>query len=463
MSKILGIRRENKNKWERRVAITPWDVSDLINQGFKVIFQPCNLRCYTNKQYIDAGAEMKEDISEADVILGVKEIPLDLFIKDKTFLFFSHTFKGQEPNMPALDKMLDLNVRLIDYELIKEDPSKVVTPNRLVAFGRFAGNVGAIDFLQGIGKFLMYKNVYSPFLHTGYSYMYSSLADAKEAISKVGSLIVKKKLNQKLLPLVFGVTGNGRVSGGAIEILELLPHEWVDPDDLYKLFEDDKFKSNDKIYLTQFESKHMYVENDKEEHCANKFNKEHFYLNKKNYKSIFAKKYLQYISVLFHCMYWDRDSPVIISNEEATDLCKKGSLRLIGITDITCDYPISSIELLRKLTHIENPFYAIDPKTGAIDEDFTKISKDSILYHAVDHLPSELPFDSSKHFSEKLKPFMKDILLNSYPSDYNTSLPAEILNAVETWNGKLTPKYDYLYKNLSLQFAEKYKDKINKN
>lgn len=457
--KTLGIRRENKNKWERRVAITPSDVEKLIKEGIRVIFQPCNLRCYTNKQYLDVGAEMNEDLSEADVILGVKEVPLDLMIKDKTFLFFSHTFKGQSHNMTALDKLLEQNIRLIDYELIKENPKLTNTPNRLVAFGRYAGIVGAIDFIQGIGLFLMYKNIYTPLLHTGFSYMYSSLSDAKEAIIKVGELIKRKKINTKILPLIFGVTGNGRVANGCVEILELLPHKWIDPDDLWRLFEEttDLKEHKENIYLTRFESKHMYRLKNHEDEPTEKFDKNHFYQNKSEYLSIFSKKYLSYISVLFHCMYWDSESPIIISDAEASELISKGKLRLLGITDITCDYPISSIELLKKLTKIENPFYSIDPKTGHITEDFNNISNDSILYHSVDHLPSELPFDSSNHFSEKLNPFMKSILLSEYPSEYNEeSLPVEILNAVETWNGKLCPKYSYLYKDLEKQLMKKY-------
>lgn len=458
--KILGIRRENKNKWERRVAIAPWDVKKLVDAGVKVIFQSCNLRCYTNKQYLDAGAIQEEDITKADVVLGVKEVPLDLFIKDKTFLFFSHTFKGQATNMSALDTMLDKNVRLIDYELIKENIKDHPNPPRLVAFGRYAGIVGAIDFLQGLGQFLVYKKLYSPLLHVGFSYMYPSLDHAKEAISMVGKMITNKKLNIKLVPLIFAVTGNGRVTGGSVEILELLPHVWIEPDDLGKLFDGSMKPRKDIIYLTKIEHKHMYCKKTETNPSYKNFDKEHFYKNKSEYKSVFAEKYLPYISALFHCMYWDPESPVIISDEEAQNLCKLGKLRLFGVTDITCDYPVSSVQLLKKLTKIEKPFYSIDPLTGTLEEDFVKMSVNAILYHAVDHLPSELPFDSSNHFSEKLSPFMLDILSSDYPCDYKEGdLPPEIHNAIETWNGKLTPKFDYLYKELQKHYPSKYNEK----
>lgn len=454
-SKVLGIRRENKNKWERRVALTPEGVKKLVKNGIKVIFQPCNLRCYTNKQYEDAGAEICEDISKADVILGVKEIPLDLFIDNKTFLFFSHTFKGQSNNMPALDKMLDQKVRLIDYELIKDQDKGA----RLVAFGKYAGLVGAIDFLQGLGQFLVHKKLYTPFLHVGFSYMYPSLEHAKKAVVKVGQMFKTKKLNQNLLPLIFAVTGNGRVTGGSVEILELLPHKWIEPDDLHKLFDGEDKSKNDIVYLTKLEHKHMYVRKDKnkEDQNCNNFDKQHFYKNKKMYNSIFAEKYLQYISAIFHCMYWDTDSPVLITDNDASDLSSKNNLRLLGITDITCDWPEASIKLLKKLTKIEKPFYSIDPITGIIEENFNKISNNAILYHSVDHLPSELPFDSSNHFSDKLTPFIPDLLKSNYPCEYKEDdLPPELHKATETWNGKLTPDYEYLYEELSKTFNSKY-------
>lgn len=457
--KVLGIRRENKNKWERRVALTPETVKKLVDEGIKIIFQSCTLRCYSDKQYIDAGAEMNEDISQADVIFGVKEIPLEYLYPNKTYLFFSHTFKGQVLNMPALKDILEKNIRLIDYELIKEN--KVDNPQRLVAFGRYAGVVGAIDFLQGLGNFLMYKKIYSPFMHVGLSYMYPELNKAKERIKTIGDMIIDKQLHEKLVPLIFAITGNGRVSNGSIEMLELLPHKWIEPDDLYTLFDENGLPSKicnpSLVYLTKIEHKHMYYHKDNNIPSFKNFNREHFYANKSEYLSCFSKKYLPFISAIFHCMYWDTSSPVLITDNEIKILSEEGKLRLLGITDITCDFPVGSIQLLKKLTSIENPFYVIDPKTSFVENNFSKMSKDSLLYHAVDHLPSELPFDSSNHFSEKLYPFVKQILSSEYPSKINDELPPEIHNACETWGGKLCPKYEYLYKELA-KYYDEYKN-----
>jgi len=450
---IIGIRRENKNKWERRVALTPLDCKKLLESGIRIILQPSALRCFTDKQYQDIGVEINEDISSANVIIGVKEVPLDYLMPNKTYLYFSHTIKGQPANMPALKDMLQKNIRLIDYECIKEKENPTGKLDRLVAFGRFAGLAGAIDFLQGLGEFLLHKKFISPFMHTGYSYMFPGLKDAMHSVSEVGRLIEKKKLPKELCPFIIGVTSSGRVSKGAQEILKLLPHEMIDAEKVHELFSSRKDEvRNDRVYITVIESANMYIEKEQ-----NIFNKKDFYENPQNYKSIFAEKYVPYLSILIHCMFWDPKFPRILTLEEAHNLSEKKQFRLLGISDITCDIK-GSIELLQKFTTIENPFFSIDPLTGVIFDDFEKMTENSIIYHAVDHLPAELPIDASKHFSEKLTGFMKAIVESYYPCDLTSEeesdLPVEIYKACETWNGKLMPKYSYLNKELGKFYPE---------
>jgi len=406
--------------------------------------------------------EINEDISEAKVILGVKEVPLDYLMPNKTYVYFSHTIKGQPANMPALNDILRKNIRLIDYECIKEKDNKFGKQERLVAFGRFAGLAGAIDFLQGLGEFLLHKKFISPFMHTGYSYMFPGLDEAMHSVTQVGKLIENKKLPKKLCPFIIGVTSSGRVSKGAQEILKLLPHELISADKIEELFTTRKDQvRSDCVYITVLESEHMYRHKEK----TNYFEKKDFYTNPHNYKSIFAEKFVPHLSVLVHCMFWDPKFPRILSLEDAHNLSEKKQFRLLGISDITCDFK-GSIELLQKFTTIENPFFAIDPLTGVMFDDFEKMTENSIIYHAVDHLPAELPIDSSKHFSDKLTCFMKAISESNYPSDYYPSeeesdLPVEIYRACETWNGKLMPRYAYLYKDLVKLYPE-YKDLAEK-
>lgn len=462
--KVICIRRENKNKWERRVALTPKDCKNLITMGYRIIVQPSELRCYTDKQYSDVGCEINEDILCGDLIIGVKEVPLDYLYPNKTYMYFSHTIKGQPGNMSALKDILEKKIRLIDYECIKDGTGPKA--QRLVAFGRFAGLAGAIDFLQGMGEFLIHKKIWTPFVNTGYSYMFPSVDDAKHSVDKVGKLIKKKLLPREICPFIIGVTSSGRVSQGVQEILKILPHEFIEPDQIENLFKDENLKKNprrDIVYISVIESRHMYAHKDNLP-----FVKEDFYENPHNYISKFAERFLPYLNVLYHCMFWSPDQPKIITIEEAHDSADKKKIRLMGISDITCDID-GSIEFLQKCTTIENPFFTIDPITNIMRDDFKEMSENSILYHAVDHLPAEFPIDASKHFSDKLTPFIPNILASKYPCELeealflesiNTedSLTPEIFNACETWNGKLLPNYEYLWKELAKCYPE-FKEK----
>lgn len=156
--KIIGIVREIKNKWERRCALTPREVSVLTKDGkIRVLVQPSPNRCYTDEDFIEAGAEIQEDLTPCQVIFGVKEVPMENILPNKTYFFFTHTIKAQDYNMPLLDAMLEKKIRMVDYECIREkepQPGSTVT-NRLVAFGRYAGIAGTFDFFRGIGEFML--------------------------------------------------------------------------------------------------------------------------------------------------------------------------------------------------------------------------------------------------------------------------------------------------------------------
>ena len=153
--KTIAIIRECKNKWERRCSLTPNEVKEITAKGIRVIVQSSTNRCFSDDQFIEAGAEIQEDISEASVIFGVKEVPIPNLLPDKTYFFFSHTIKAQDYNMPLLDKLMELNIRMVDFECIREPKAEGKIPQRLVAFGRYAGIAGAFDFLRGIGEFLL--------------------------------------------------------------------------------------------------------------------------------------------------------------------------------------------------------------------------------------------------------------------------------------------------------------------
>ena len=156
---IIGIRRADKNKWEKRTPLIPDDLKYLKQKyGIQTLVQPSEIRAYTNDQYSAAGAEVVEDIQSANTIFAVKEIPLHFYREGKTYIFFSHTIKGQSYNMPLLKKMMELKCNLIDYERIVDESNK-----RLIFFGKYAGIAGMVETLHALGQKLKLKGYKTPF------------------------------------------------------------------------------------------------------------------------------------------------------------------------------------------------------------------------------------------------------------------------------------------------------------
>jgi len=444
--RTVFLRKENKSIWERRVGLVPKDCKTLISKGIRIKVEPSELRCYSDEQYKAVGCEISEDATDADLIIGIKEVPLEYLYEGKTYLYYSHTIKGQPDNMPALKKCLDKKIRLMDYELIRENSSN--NPKNIVSSSRFAGLAGAMSFIQGLGEFLLHKKVSTPFLFNGFSYMYPTVDEAKASVRNVGSMIKKNLLPKEICPFIVGFTSNGAVSQGAQEIFQNLPHEYIDADNLDSLFiNNGKEPRRDIVYLTKIEIKNMYI------HKKNRFNytEEDFFKNPEQFDSVFADKFLPRLSLIIHCMFWNNTHPKLITKDKAKEMCLNKKWRPFGICDVTCDLH-GSIELLQKFTTIDNRFYNIDPITNAINMRYKNMTNSSILYQAVDYLPSEFSLDTSNYFSEKLTPFVPGIVNSNYPSEFNErteTMPIEVLNACETWNGKLMPRFEYLYGELA--------------
>jgi len=204
---VIGIRREDKSRWERRAPFAPTHVKQLVNLGAKVVVQPSPVRVFKDAEYHSAGAEISENLEPCDTILAVKEVPIKYLLPDRTYYFFSHTIKGQPYNMTMLDEILKRRIRLIDYERIVDNNNA-----RLVKFGRFAGNAGMIDTFAALGDRLLVLGHSTPFLHVTYSKIYPSLESAKIAIRNIGQMISEQGLPNELHPLSFVFTGDGAVT-----------------------------------------------------------------------------------------------------------------------------------------------------------------------------------------------------------------------------------------------------------
>ena len=201
MKHTIGIRHEDKYKMERRVALPPDVVKDLIDQGFEVHVQSSPKRIFTDDEYKAVGAVVTDSLADCDVIFGVKEMPLSFFEEQKTYIFFSHVIKGQPYNMPMLRKMMEKKTNLIEYEKIEDNTGK-----RLIFFGRFAGLAGMINSLWSLGQRLKAQGIDTPFTAIRQSHKYNSLAEAEQAVKAVGEEIRKNGLPGQLAPLTIGFT-----------------------------------------------------------------------------------------------------------------------------------------------------------------------------------------------------------------------------------------------------------------
>ena len=196
MGHIIGIRREDKNEWEKRVPLVPADVRWLKEtKGIHTIVQPSKIRIFSDEEYRQAGAEISEDLGRAEVIYAVKEIPAHLFQKNKTYVFFSHTIKGQAYNRPMLKTMADLGCNLIDYERVIDEKNQ-----RLIFFGRYAGLAGMLDTLHGFGQKLSARGIPTPFAKIKQAYQYESLDAAKESIGAIGLEIDNRGFHCGIVP-----------------------------------------------------------------------------------------------------------------------------------------------------------------------------------------------------------------------------------------------------------------------
>ncbi|CAG9331977.1 unnamed protein product [Blepharisma stoltei] len=426
---VIGIRRETKTYWERRVAITPQDVKRLINEGIRVLVQPSTNRCFSDIEFAEAGAELTEDLTPAKLIIGVKEIPTDELIPNRTYMLFSHTLKGQPYNMPLLDAFLEKQIRLIDYECIKslEPPH-----NRLVAFGTFAGSAGMVDFLQGLGKYLLMKHISTPFLLQGFAYMYRSLADIYESIEHIGEIISHDGFHPSVVPMIFGVTGNGRCASGALNILTKLPHEFIEPEQLENFTPNEQ--SRFKIYIVRFPIRYIY-----RRFSDDGFDRAEYQENPEMYKSVF-KKYAAKLSCLVHAIYWDSKYPKMLTVDDIKTL----NGRLLGICDISCDIK-GGIQICRKFTSPEEPFYLYSSEDDRIHYLSSLHINNSILYHSMDFLSSELPRDASEHFSKLLFDYIEELAWDDANKSFEEiNLNPEIKNAIMTCHGQLTPGFRYI-------------------
>jgi alanine dehydrogenase len=399
----VGILRETKNPPDRRVPLTPPQIVALeeLYPNVEFFVQPSDYRCYSNEEYEYLDIPLKEDLRDCDILMGVKEVDKRTFLPDKTYLFFAHVAKKQPHNLGMFRAMAETHISLIDFEYLTTDKGQ-----RVVAFGRHAGIVGAYNGLRARGiKTNKFK------LKPAYQ-----CHDLEEMWA--GLRLIELKPGLKIL-----ITGDGRVSCGAMETLGVANVVQVSPDDyLNREFDVPVFcQLGPDIYTRHKEGL--------------KFSFNHFTKFPQEYESIFLP-YTKVTDILITGHYWDPRSPKFFSSEDM----KKPEFRISVIADISCDMhgPIPST---LRATTISDPFYSYNPFREIEEPAFSKESNITVM--SIDNLPGELPRDASLEFGKML---MSNVL-----QDLLTKINSPMIErATIIKGGKLTPGYNYLNEYLNI-------------
>lgn len=436
MSVRIGIRREDKSIWERRVPIIPAHVRQLREEyGIKVWVQPSDIRVFRDEEFAQAGARIEEDLSPCPVVFAVKEIPAHFFQPGHTYVFFAHVIKGQPYNMPMLRCMLELGCQLIDYEKVTDEQGR-----RLIFFGHHAGLAGMIDTLWALGQRLNWEGVPNPFSDLRQTRQYEGLDEAKAAVSALGEHIAREGLPDPITPLICGFAGYGNVFRGANEIIELLPVREIEPQEVAAVARSSDC-AHDVIYKVVFKEEHTVEPISPEDH----FDLQDYYDHPEKYRSRFHI-YLPYLTLLVNCIYWEAKYPRLVTKADLKRLyggAEQPRLRVIG--DISCDIE-GGMECTVKSTEPGDPVFVYDPFEDRAIDGFE--GRGPVVL-AVDILPSELPRDASVYFSTVLMKYVPAIAQADYTVPFEElALPPEIKRAIIVYQGKLTPNYRYIAKYL---------------
>jgi saccharopine dehydrogenase (NAD+, L-lysine-forming) len=430
MEKIIGIRREDKNEWEKRVPLVPDDVRWLKeNHGIRTLIQPSAIRTFSDDEFRRSGAELSEDLDRAGTIFAVKEIPAAMFRQGKTYVFFSHTIKGQAYNMPMLKTMTERQCNLIDYERVLNENNQ-----RLIFFGRYAGLAGMLDTLHGFGLKLQARGVASPFARIRQAYQYASLEEAKAEVAAIGAEIDEHGFPAELCPLIVGFAGYGNVSRGAQEIFDLLPHKVLSAAAMLEMHEN---FSNDNLNLFKV----VFSEDDMVRAREGAFDLQDYYARPEKYVGKF-EEYLPLLSILVNCIFWTEKYPRLVTKEYLkTRAVLEENLRLQVIGDISCDID-GSIEITHKATEPDAAYFTYFPEEERFVDGVQPLG---VTVMAVDNLPCEFPRESSIEFSRVLRDFVPRIAATDFArAPESLGLPFPIQKALILHGGAFAPDYQYM-------------------
>jgi hypothetical protein len=390
----IGLLREGKNPLDSRVALTPAQCKWLQKsfEQVQIVVQPSSTRCFSDLEYQRAGVSIQEDLSDCEYIFGIKEVPIDQLIEQKTYLFFSHTKKLQPYNQALFRDVIKKRIRLIDYECLEHEDGQ-----RIIGFGFFAGVVGAHNGMMAYGKRTKSFNL-------GRVYKQRSFRE-----------LIHSYFGLKIPPVKIAVTGSGRVAHGILEVMNLMGIHEVEPSD----------------YLKRQYSYPVYTHLKGADLFQNKltggYDREEFHAHHERYKTRF-KPYAYVTDILMNGIYWEQGMERLFEKEDVSD----PRFRIVTIADISDDAN-GSVPINLGDQSIEDPLYGVDRTTFAKTAPYLPESVDVM---AVGNLPNELPRDASRYFGEQLiKYILEDLFKGGSPL---------IEKATLTKEGQLSPYYAYM-------------------
>jgi len=391
----IGVLKEEKIPADKRVPLTPKQCRILLDTypNLEIAVKTSPIRCFSDEMYRAEGINIVDDLSDCDILLGIKEVPKESLLPNKTYFYFSHTIKEQPYNRDLLLKMINLNISMVDYEVLKNKQGK-----RLLGFGRYAGVIGAYN------GFLTYG------LKSG-KYNLKAAHQCEDRVEMEGEMSKIKLTNEKIT-----VTGNGRVGNGILEIMKKASIREVSQLE----FLNDTFNEAVFVHLNTMD---YNVRKD-----ATILDKQDFYQHPELYKSSFMK-YAKQADIFIAGHYYSFGSPYLFTREDAKDT----DFNLQVIADVSCDIDGPVASTIRSST-IANPIYGYN-KISEQEVDFKQ--SDAIAVMAVNNLPCELPKDASEDFGNEM---LEKIL----PSLINGDNQQIIKHATICKNGDLTQNFEYL-------------------
>lgn len=396
MNKLkIGIICEGKTPPDSRVPLTPKQcrfLLDTYGNKLDLVVQKSSTRCFTNNEYSTQQITLVDEVADCDILMGVKEVPIQQLIAFKKYLFFSHTIKEQPHNKKLIQTLLAKHIQMVDYECLTYPNGK-----RILGFGHFAGVVGAHNGLLAYGK------------RTGAfelkpAYLCKDFDEIKQAYAKLQMPAIKIVL-----------TGNGRVSMGAKEVLDVLGIKEVSPSDYLS-------QTYPYAVYTQLVSEHLYRHKQ-----TNTYNRNDFHQHPENYNCIF-EPYTHITDLMMNGVYWAANAPVFFTKAQM----REPNFKIKTIADISCDVE-GSIPATLRSTHIGNAVMGYNPIT---EQEAQPYQQHIIDIMAVDNLPNELPRDASEQFGTALIAHVIPELLKP-----NSDI---IDRASITQNGALHGKFIYL-------------------